>query len=105
MTSAQASSPTYVNAATRIPSRASVIPELETMPPVVSSSGSLSINRPPPIGAVNGTGRTSTSTTQEPTTTQSNVFSIDCAATLNSLKISIHRFEQEVTEKTEKHNS
>src|SRR5437016_4782202 len=59
-----------------MPSRASAIPEFDTMPPVVSSSGSLSISRPAPIGCESGTGRASTSTTQEPTTTQSRVFSM-----------------------------
>src|ERR1700741_3799458 len=46
------------------------------MPPVVSSSGSLSISRPAAVGSGRGTGRASTSTTQEPTTTQSNRLSM-----------------------------
>src|SRR5215210_7807355 len=59
-----------------MPKRASAIPEFDTMPPVVSSSGSLSISRPAPIGCERGTGRASTSRTQDPTTTQSNRFSM-----------------------------
>ena len=80
ITSAHSSSPTYVNAATRMPSRAIAMPEFETMPPVVSRSGSLSISRPPPIGSVSDTGRASTSTTHEPTTTQSMLLSIERVA-------------------------
>ena len=59
-----------------IPSLAIAMPELETSPPVVTAIGSVRISRPPPIGLSNGTGRTRMSTTQDPHTTQSIVFSI-----------------------------
>jgi hypothetical protein len=48
------------------------VPEFDTMPPVVSRSGSLSMSFPCPIGVVKETGRANTSTTHDPTTTQSN---------------------------------
>ena len=52
------------------------IPAFETMPPVVTSIGSTCTSLPPPIGVSSGTGRTSISTTHEPHSTQSNVFSV-----------------------------
>ena len=75
MTEAHSSSPTRLNAATRIPSRVMAMPEFDTIPPVVTPIGSAWISRPPPIGVVSGTGQTSRSTTHEPHSTQSRVFS------------------------------
>jgi len=72
------------------------MPELETIPPVVTSIGWTSSSLPPPMGASNGTGRTRMSTTQDPHNTQSKllfVFMLKSVANAALVQHGAQRFE------------